>query len=356
MKERVSPLSIDATMEDPRRRLSLRRRRGERGVTLIELMVGIFVAAILAVFIYRVLIDQNIAYRRQDEMTRLQQNLRFAMEFVGRSVEMAGYGTYGWTTGTGKFPSIEVIDGGTSAPDQLQVLFADPSRLAITKWGNNVSCATTFIPLQNDQAAFDYKDASHMLCYSYINSSRLNSFLLDVVSYDLSKNEVEVVTPVGTTLFDSECSGNFPPDMLCAPANWFIFYVDNQIDAGGGPGTPTKPMLMLRESSAPLNGTAITPSSNDSVLAEGIEHMNVELCMDGAMCSTSELWNTTLDSTTNTALVRQIRLTLWAASDRVSETSTLYANPLTGAVDRKFRVSSTTSILVRNMKRLADYN
>ena len=332
-------------------------RRGQAGVTLLELLIGIFVAAILAVFIYRVLIDQNKAYRRQDEMVRLQQSVRFAMEFMSRSVEMAGYGTYGWTIGNAQYPAIEVVDGGSGAPDQLQVLYADPSRLAITTWGNPLGCNTTIISFENENAAFQYKDASQMLCYSYINSTKMRSYLFDVTSYNITDNEVEVVTPVGTTAYDTECTGNLPPDMLCAPANWYIFYVDNVVDGGGGPGTPDKPLLMIREATAPLDGVAVTPSASDSVLAEGIEHLNVQFCMsDAGSCASTATWADTFVANTDADHVRQVRLTLWAKSDRISDAATLYANPLTGATDHKFRLSSTTSLLLRNLKRLEEYN
>lgn len=333
-------------------------RWGERGITLLELMVAIFVSSILAAFIYKILMDQSNAFKRQEEMTRLQQNVRFAMEFVGRSVEMAGYGTNGWTIGANStgIPAITMVDGGTGVPDQLQVLYADPSRLAITRWGQALSCSTALIPLENDGASNWYNEVDWMLCFSYVDSSQLESYLFQVDGFDTGDNEVSVTTPSGSALYDAACSGNLPVDMLCAPAQWFIFYVDNQVDAGGGPGTPAKPTLMLRESTVPLESTGVTPSSADSVLAEGIEHMNLEVCMQGNDCSSTASWDTTFDPAAEVDDVRQLRITFWAKSDKSAEGSTLYNDPLTGATDGKFRISQVSSVLVRNMRQLADYN
>lgn len=335
------------------------RRSGEEGVTLLELVVAIAIASLLGLFLYQVVNDQNKIFKRQDTVTRLQQNLRFSMEFLARSIEMAGYGTYGYTTGITVVPAISVIDGGAGSPDQLQVLFADPTELAIMPWGTTVGCSATTLPLSSPSGAslptaWYFNDATHMLCYSFVDSNKLESYLFQVTSVDLSTNDVEVVTPTGHEPFDTECGANFPPDMLCAPANWHIFYIDNEIDGGGGPGTPENPTLMMRESDVPLT-TAITPNASDFLMAENIEHMDLNFCLEGSDCSSSGVWNTTFTSA-QAELVRQVQVTLWAKSEKISDTTTLYPDPLTGTVDGAFRVTTTSTVLVRNLRRLNDYN
>jgi Tfp pilus assembly protein PilW len=63
----------------------------KKGVTLIELLVGLVTAAIALAGIYRVFISQTRTYAVQDQVVEVQQNVRSAMEIILRDLRMTGF-------------------------------------------------------------------------------------------------------------------------------------------------------------------------------------------------------------------------------------------------------------------------
>jgi prepilin-type N-terminal cleavage/methylation domain-containing protein len=71
--------------------MSLRQSFDRRGITLIELLVGLVICAIVIAAIYRVFTAQSNAYVVQDQVVEIQQNIRSAMEIMVRDLRMAGF-------------------------------------------------------------------------------------------------------------------------------------------------------------------------------------------------------------------------------------------------------------------------
>lgn len=63
----------------------------ERGFTLIEMMVAMTLSLVLLGAITYVVVNSNKSYNSTDSLARLQENARFAMEFVTRDLRRAGY-------------------------------------------------------------------------------------------------------------------------------------------------------------------------------------------------------------------------------------------------------------------------
>ncbi|MDI6762087.1 MAG: prepilin-type N-terminal cleavage/methylation domain-containing protein [Thermodesulfobacteriota bacterium] len=63
----------------------------KRGITIIELLVGLVICAIVIAAIYRVFTAQSNAYVVQDQVVEVQQNIRSAMEIMVRDLRMAGF-------------------------------------------------------------------------------------------------------------------------------------------------------------------------------------------------------------------------------------------------------------------------
>jgi prepilin-type N-terminal cleavage/methylation domain-containing protein len=63
----------------------------EKGVTLIELLVGLVICGIIIAGVYRVFVAQTKAYTVQEQVVEVQQNIRGAMELMLRDIRMAGY-------------------------------------------------------------------------------------------------------------------------------------------------------------------------------------------------------------------------------------------------------------------------
>ena len=62
----------------------------ERGFTIIELLVAVFVAGIVMAGVYSAYYSQQKSYTAQEQMSEMQQNLRSAMYFMAKEIRMAG--------------------------------------------------------------------------------------------------------------------------------------------------------------------------------------------------------------------------------------------------------------------------
>lgn len=63
----------------------------KKGVTLVELLVALVIAAITLAGIYRVFISQTKTYAVQDQVVEVQQSVRTAMDILLRDLEMTGF-------------------------------------------------------------------------------------------------------------------------------------------------------------------------------------------------------------------------------------------------------------------------
>ncbi len=66
-------------------------RFDKKGLSLIELMVGLVICAIALAGIYRLFVAQGKAYVVQDQVAEVQQNVRSAMEIMLRDLRMTGF-------------------------------------------------------------------------------------------------------------------------------------------------------------------------------------------------------------------------------------------------------------------------
>lgn len=82
-----------------------------RGFSLIELMIALTIGLILLAGVTLIMISSKRSYNVQNDMAMVQENARFATEFIGRDLRMAGY--FGCT---GQFP--RVIYDSSSSPSR----------------------------------------------------------------------------------------------------------------------------------------------------------------------------------------------------------------------------------------------
>jgi prepilin-type N-terminal cleavage/methylation domain-containing protein len=66
--------------------------RREQGVTLIELLIAMVIAALLVAAMYSFFLTQQRTYAVQDNVAEMQQNGRMALLTLVRNIRMAGYG------------------------------------------------------------------------------------------------------------------------------------------------------------------------------------------------------------------------------------------------------------------------
>jgi type IV pilus assembly protein PilW len=66
-------------------------RRTQLGLSLVELMVAMALGLLLMTGVIQVFLSSRQTYAANEAMGRLQENGRFALEFIARSARMAGY-------------------------------------------------------------------------------------------------------------------------------------------------------------------------------------------------------------------------------------------------------------------------
>jgi len=71
--------------------MRLQRISEQKGVTLIELLVGLVICGITMGAIYQLFVVQTAAYNVHDQVAEVQQSVRSAMEILLRDLRMAGY-------------------------------------------------------------------------------------------------------------------------------------------------------------------------------------------------------------------------------------------------------------------------
>jgi len=63
----------------------------QRGMTLIEIMISLLIGAFLIGGIIQIFVNTKQTYRMQENLSRMQENGRFAMEFLTKDIRIAGY-------------------------------------------------------------------------------------------------------------------------------------------------------------------------------------------------------------------------------------------------------------------------
>lgn len=69
----------------------IRIKSRQRGLSLVELMIGMALGLIVTAGIVYIYLGSRQSYKMQDNMARIQENGRYAMEILSRDIRMAGY-------------------------------------------------------------------------------------------------------------------------------------------------------------------------------------------------------------------------------------------------------------------------
>lgn len=80
-------------------------RRSMRGFTLVELLVSVTIGLILMLFLSSLYFNSKSSSRLNDDNARIQEDGRFALNLIGRSLMQAGYGNM-LTGNTTDFPPV----------------------------------------------------------------------------------------------------------------------------------------------------------------------------------------------------------------------------------------------------------
>ena len=351
-------------------------RLARRGFTLLEVMVAIAIAGFVTAALYATFSVQSKQFITQDLQMETNQNMRFAVDMVSRSVRMAGYGTSGYVTGVlgpsnpgsstedSTLPVIIPWDAnGPNGTDAITVVYADPSLMMDSSNTTVEACSTTSITfrpgmLDHSTKLPQYDAGDLLICFDYADMRGMETYIWQISgAVDTATGVVPVSDNSGYTDFDNVCSSaeNLTPVMTCSKANVYTFYIDDASD-GVGPGSPDHPTLML-------DMDMDWPADDDVPLVDDIEDLQFEYCLadtTGSVdCALAASW---VDGSSVTAVTQahdiwMVRISLIARSSR-EEPEDLYpgsrkslANRSAGsATDHYLRQYFSSEVTVRNLR------
>ncbi len=68
----------------------MRHLRGQAGFSLVEMMIAVVIGMILIAGAYRLFVGSTRSYKQQDDLSRLQENVRLATQVMARDIWRAG--------------------------------------------------------------------------------------------------------------------------------------------------------------------------------------------------------------------------------------------------------------------------
>jgi prepilin-type N-terminal cleavage/methylation domain-containing protein len=110
-------------------------RRGQRGFTLIELMVALVVSSLLVAMILAIFSRMSLAYRGQQQIAGVQQVLAAARTTIELDAKQAGLAmpqgfTIAQTGSSTTYSPVQIINSSTG-PDQIAFYYADTTTQAV---------------------------------------------------------------------------------------------------------------------------------------------------------------------------------------------------------------------------------
>ena len=91
------------------------------GLTLIELMIAMLVGLFLLAGIVMVFINSNRSNHMQENLARLQENGRFAIEFLTKDTRMVGYWDCMKPIAAPNNDDLKGTEGASGAPDSITI-------------------------------------------------------------------------------------------------------------------------------------------------------------------------------------------------------------------------------------------
>ncbi len=299
-----------------------RRIHKQQGLSLIELMVAIVISSLLMAGTIQLFVNNKQTYRVQEAVSRLQENGRFAMQFLSRDIRMADF----WGC-VGNIASVtDHLNPNTDLPN--------PSNGGVSGTDNTGLNGSDTIILQGA-----YGSGVSILSHN----KNAASFTLNTVNHGLEDFDIVVST-------DCEKADIF--EITNANSGSSATAVGNTGATASGPGNATKPGLTYKEGEiykaykysysvkAGASGQpALFRSTNgtDQELVEGIQNMQIKYGEDTDSDGTANIYRDS-GAVTDMENVVSIRITLTVTTleDNVSISG--------GKISRDF----SSTITIRN--------
>ncbi|MBN1336340.1 MAG: PilW family protein [Deltaproteobacteria bacterium] len=346
-------------------------RLPRRAFTMLEVSVAIALASMVVAGLYQLFLQQSRQLAFLDTQAQMNQNLRFALDVVTRSLRNAGLGTAGEVVGrlglggdeNATLPAVIGLDGaGGAGSDVITVVHMDPSLTMDTSALESPSCDTptlTFDLTMHDYARkiLRYQAGEYLVCFDFASLSGVASYLWEITSVDTAGGAIGLASNTGLADFATACPSaeTLPSVMTCSRAEVLTFYIDADDGDGMGPGSAAHPVLMLDLDYG-------FPEADDVPLVDDIEDLQFAYCLadetGASACTDPTSWQDGLGVGETPWMVR---VSLVARSPREAP-SQQYAGMRpalenhAGAAegDHYYRQVISTEVTLRNLKLLSN--
>lgn len=328
--------------------MSIRAR--ERGFTIIELMIAITLALISIAAVGSIFMAGSNSYRQDDKLSKMQENLRFAMAQISQDVEMAGYFAQIQKPGTNvSFDLTAAISGTDCGPTAPAFSNLSPIETKSAATATQANAAFNCIQASEFVDGTDIVAIKRALGGSFVPTAADNGKMVmrtDGVRGTVFKWGSADPQPQGTAGAVLGCTGAGTPLPQCTgaatvdvyeyrPVVWFV----RKYAVAAGPAVPS----LCRKY---LQGAAW----QTECLAEGIENLHVEFGVDANNDGAPDYFD---PDPASLAQVIAMRISLLGRS---SDPDVHYTNPKTyylGGLaitpnDRYYRRELTSQVVLRN--------
>jgi prepilin peptidase dependent protein B len=234
-------------------RSSLHAFRRQRGLSLVEMLVGVVVGLFIVGGATKLVVDNLHSNRRNLLETRVNQDLRAAADLIARDLRRAGY----WQN---SINGIWSTAGVAPTPN--------PHR-TVTKAGSAELGTLAYSYAKNNNNSLDageqfgYQVASGVLQYQVASGNAQpvtdpNSVLIDANGFAITETQRSVELSDYCTCMVR---------LTCTAADF----------AASGPYTATRPLLLIRQFDVRLRGTSATDTAVTRELRETVRVRNDEI-------------------------------------------------------------------------------
>jgi len=279
--------------------------KNNKGVTLIELMIVMVIAAVLVAGIYSLFMTQQRSYFVQDQVSGVQQDARVALDIMARDIRMAGVmiGGQGFNVNGFTFAVTpdngSVSTGGTPAtsPDRITVVGAADQFMSganpvkVTIVNNNV------VTLSEDVGSFFDTDTNNFV--SFEGDAMYALYQITVIDTDtLTLNP----TPPANlaTILDVDATVSPPVSTVVGARVYRAKAITYTVTAPDG--TPGLGVLRRNENT----GDGAQPMAGDGTTTF-VEDLQFAYQVAG---DTTNWYNTPVEAGATNAAIRMVRISL----------------------------------------------
>ena len=325
----------------------------QSGISIVEIMVSVAISLILLAGVMQIFLANKQTYRVQEAFSRLQENGRYAMQFLAQDIRMAGF--FGCASAIDAPENLVDFDKDGSADDIAGfsgngLVGFEYSNLPLTLNGTtslttaNVLPNTDIIQIKRGANSGIYVDEP-----AYTNDANIKldpvlaagMFSQDDVLFvtDCEKADIFAVTNIGNTgghlnlahgnnsNLDPKLSKIYQQDAEVMKMVSNLYYLGNN-----SAGVPA-----LFRASLGNNGSIITEE-----LVEGIEDMQL---LYGEDTDDDGVVNVYTDSASVTDFTKVLNVRITVTVRTIEDN---IASQTTAAGDKRLRRNFTTSITIRN--------